>query len=275
MEFTFLRSRRSGLVSQLPLLHKLREGDFLQWRVAASSSSRRVETQACALPRYSPGRRDRREAAHEMDQTGCRNSRLGQQGGVMRKVRLLLAVLLTMPALSTAQTDPKLTEVWEPVPKLVTPGSGTAPPSDAIVLFAGKDLSQWEQADGSPARWSVANNAFTVVKGTGNLRTKRAFGDCQLHVEWRAPAKVEGESQERGNSGVFLQGRYEVQILDSYNNRTYSNGQAASIYKQYIPLVNASRKPGEWQTYDIYFRAPHFAGDGTLTQPCLLYTSPS
>ncbi|HZJ00647.1 MAG TPA: DUF1080 domain-containing protein [Gemmatimonadaceae bacterium] len=185
----------------------------------------------------------------------------------MRKVRLLLAVLLTMPALSTAQTDPKLTEVWEPVPKLVTPGSGTAPPSDAIVLFAGKDLSQWEQADGSPARWSVANNAFTVVKGTGNLRTKRAFGDCQLHVEWRAPAKVEGESQERGNSGVFLQGRYEVQILDSYNNRTYSNGQAASIYKQYIPLVNASRKPGEWQTYDIFFQSPRFAENGSVKTP--------
>jgi hypothetical protein len=107
----------------------------------------------------------------------------------------------------------------------------------------------------------------TVVKSAGNVRTKRAFGDCQLHIEWRSPAKVEGEGQNRGNSGVFLQGRYEVQVLDSYNNRTYSNGQAASIYKQHIPLVNASRKPGEWQSYDIFFRAPRFADDGTVVTP--------
>lgn len=185
----------------------------------------------------------------------------------MKKFTLLAAVILAAPAIGAAQTDPKLTEVWEPVPKLVTPGLGNAPPSDAIVLFAGKNLSQWEQTDGTPAKWSIAKNAFTVVKGAGNLRTKRAFGDCQLHIEWRAPAKVEGEGQERGNSGVFLQGRYEVQILDSYNNRTFSNGQAASIYKQYIPLVNASRKPGEWQTYDIFFRAPRFADDGSVKTP--------
>src|SRR5438874_7228823 len=109
------------------------------------------------------------------------------------------------------QADPKLTEVWEPVPRVVTPGIGGAPPSDAIVLFNGKDLSEWQATDGSPAKWKVAGGAVTIVKSTGNIRTKRAFGDCQLHIEWRTPAKVEGEGQERGNSGVFLQGRYEVQ----------------------------------------------------------------
>ena len=168
------------------------------------------------------------------------------------------------------QADPKLTEVWEPVPRVVTPGVGTAAPSDAIVLFNGKDLSQWQQTDGSPAKWKIGDDAFTVVKSTGNVQTKRAFGDCQLHIEWRTPSKVEGEGQERGNSGVFLQGRYEVQVLDSYNNRTYSNGQAASVYKQYIPMVNASRKPGEWQSYDILFRAPRFAENGTVVTPAYM-----
>lgn len=165
------------------------------------------------------------------------------------------------------QGDPKLTEVWEPVPRVVTPAGGTAAPSDAIVLFNGTDLSQWQHANGSSSTWSIAEGAFTVVKGGGDLQTKRSFGDCQLHIEWRTPAQVEGEGQGRGNSGVFLQGRYEVQVLDSYNNPTYSNGQAASVYKQYIPLVNASRKPGEWQSYDIFFRAPRFAANGTISTP--------
>jgi hypothetical protein len=164
------------------------------------------------------------------------------------------------------QPDPKATEVWQPVPRTVTPGEGAAPPSDAIILFNGKDLDAWQQVDGSPAKWKVSDNSFTVVKSTGNLRTKRAFGDCQLHIEWRTPAQVEGEGQERGNSGVFLQGRYEVQVLDSYDNITFSNGQAASVYKQYIPLVNASKPPGEWQSYDIIFRAPRFgSGDSVVT----------
>jgi len=165
------------------------------------------------------------------------------------------------------EVDPKLTEQWEPVPPVITPGLGSAPPSDAIVLFSGKDLSEWQHLDRGAPKWSVSDGAFTVVNGSGNLRTKRAFGDCQLHIEWRTPAKVEGEGQDRGNSGVFLQGRYEVQVLDSYNNPTYSNGQAASIYKQYIPLVNASRKPGEWQTYDIFFRSPRFDQSGALAAP--------
>lgn len=165
------------------------------------------------------------------------------------------------------EPDPALTEVWEPVPAMVTPGRGMAPPSDAIVLFDGKDLSQWEGTEGGPARWTVADGAMTVAAGTGAIQTRRAFGDCQLHIEWRTPAVVKGEGQERGNSGVFLQGRYEVQVLDSWNNRTYSNGQAASVYKQYIPLVNASRRPGEWQSYDIVFRAPRFAADSSLVRP--------
>ena len=179
----------------------------------------------------------------------------------------LLSVFAPNAVGQQTQADPRLTEVWEPVPRVVTPGAGTAAPSDAIVLFDGSDLSEWEHADGSPAPWSVADGAFTVVSGSGNIQTKRAFGDAQLHIEWRAPARVQGESQERGNSGVFFQGRYEVQVLDSYENPTYVNGQAASIYKQHIPLVNASRPPGEWQSYDIIYRAPRFSDDGQLLSP--------
>ena len=191
------------------------------------------------------------------------------------RVRTLFAFTLTFVMLvpfltmggQQSQGDPKLTEVWEPVPRVVTPGSGVAPPSDARVLFDGKDLAQWQHTNGSAAKWTVAAGAFTVVKGTGDLRTKEAFGDCQLHVEWRSPQQVQGDGQERGNSGIFLQGRYEVQILDSFVNRTYSNGQAASVYKQHIPMVNASRGPGEWQTYDIFFRAPRFSESGSVLQP--------
>jgi hypothetical protein len=182
-------------------------------------------------------------------------------------VAFSLTLLLPLPPMRQQQGDPKATEVWSPVPPVVTPGIGSAPPSDAVVLFNGRSLSEWQHEDGSPAKWSVGSGAMTVAKGTSDIRTKRGFGDFQLHIEWRTPAKVEGEGQERGNSGVFLQGRYEVQVLDSYNNKTFSNGQAASIYKQYIPLVNVSRKPGEWQSYDIIFRAPRFAADGRLTMP--------
>ena len=179
----------------------------------------------------------------------------------------LLSPLVHAAQAQQPQADPKLTEVWQPVPRVVTPGSGTAAPSDAIVLFNGEDLSEWQHADGSPPKWRIAEDALTVVRSAGNIQTKRAFGDCQLHIEWRTPAKVEGEGQGRGNSGVFLQGRYEVQVMDSYNNPTYSNGQAASIYKQHIPLVNASRKPGEWQSYNIFFRAPRFAENGKVVTP--------
>ena len=162
---------------------------------------------------------------------------------------------------------PEDTEVWEPVPPVVTPGQAGAPPSDAVVLFDGSDLSAWSAEDGSAAGWRVEGGAMTVVPGVGNIRTRQGFGDVQLHIEWRTPAEVSGEGQGRGNSGVYFMERYEIQILDSYDNRTYSNGQAGAIYKQHIPLVNASRAPGEWQVYDVVFTAPRFAADGTLVSP--------
>jgi len=179
-------------------------------------------------------------------------------------VTSLIFLLIVTLTFCEKKGDPTLTEVWEPVPPVITPGDGTNPPSDAIFLFDGNDLSNWQHEDGSPAKWLVEEGAATVVKKAGNIFTKQAFGDCQLHVEWRTPLKVEGEGQGRGNSGIFLQRRYEVQVLDSYNNRTYSNGQAGSLYKQHIPLVNACRAPGEWQTYDIIYTAPRFSEDGTV-----------
>jgi hypothetical protein len=149
-----------------------------------------------------------------------------------------------------------------PVPPSVRPGDGAAAPSDAIVLFDGKDLSQW--TDGSKeARWKV-ESGYMEVNGTGQIQTREHFGDCQLHLEFATPEKVEGNSQGRGNSGLFFFGRYEVQILDSYENRTYADGQAAALYGQTPPLVNASRGPGKWQSYDIIFHAPRFDGDKLL-----------
>lgn len=163
---------------------------------------------------------------------------------------------------------PEMTEFWEPEPRVVTPGVGTAAPSDAIILFDGKDLSQWKAKNGGgEAKWKVKNGEFTVEKGTGDISTKKEFGDFQLHIEWSAPDEVVSKSQGRGNSGIFLQDRYEVQVLDSYNNRTYSNGQAGSIYKQYPPLVNAMRGPKEWNVYDIIYTAPRFNEDGSLFTP--------
>ena len=162
---------------------------------------------------------------------------------------------------------PEDTELWEPVPPVVTPSADGGAPSDAIVLFAGDDASRWQHSDGSEVKWRVEDGALTVVGGTGDIETRRGFGDIQLHLEWRTPAAVEGEGQGRGNSGVFLQGRYEMQILDSFENRTYSNGQAASVYKQHRPMVNASRPAGAWQSYDLVFRAPRFAASGELQAP--------
>jgi hypothetical protein len=155
-----------------------------------------------------------------------------------------------------------------PHPKVVTPGAAPgAPPSDAIVLFDGKDLSQWVQAGRGAdqgklvdPKWPVRNGYFEVAPGTGELRTRDAFGDIQLHVEWSEPPNITGTSQGRGNSGVLLMSLYEIQVLDGYNNPTYADGQAAAIYGQWPPLVNASRKPGEWQIYDIVFEAPKFDG---------------
>ncbi|HEX2693243.1 MAG TPA: DUF1080 domain-containing protein [Gemmatimonadaceae bacterium] len=150
-------------------------------------------------------------------------------------------------------------------PPVVTPGKTSSdPPSDALVLFDGRDLSRWRSADGSPAKWVVKDGYMEVAPGTGEIVTTDSFGDCQLHIEWATPAVVKGEGQERGNSGVFLMGRYEIQVLDSYKNETYFHGQAGSVYKQYAPLVNASRPPGQWQTYDIIFKAPRFDEQGKV-----------
>ncbi|HSK13525.1 MAG TPA: DUF1080 domain-containing protein [Phnomibacter sp.] len=178
--------------------------------------------------------------------------------------------LVVLPAMLHAQQgDPKLTEMWKPVPPVVNPGPTAADaPSDAIVLFDGKSLNAWEKERGSGMpEWTIADGAMTVKPGTGGIKTKQGFGSCQLHIEWRSPAVVKGEGQGRGNSGVFLMGMYEVQVLDSYENTTYVNGQAASLYKQHAPLANASRKPGEWQTYDILFTAPEFYDDGRVRNP--------
>ncbi|REJ87893.1 MAG: DUF1080 domain-containing protein [Planctomycetota bacterium] len=150
-----------------------------------------------------------------------------------------------------------------PMPKVVEPGEGTAPPADAIVLFDGTDMSAWEGGD-----WPVEDGYFTPR--SGHLSTCRGFGSCQLHLEWATPAKVNGQGQRRGNSGVKLMSRYEVQILDSYENETYPDGQAGAIYKQRPPLVNVCRPPGAWQSYDIIFHAPEFDAAGKLTKPATL-----
>jgi hypothetical protein len=176
---------------------------------------------------------------------------------------------------AAAAAKPEDTEQWQPVPVKVSPGAMEgAAPSDAIVLFDGQNLDQWVMAkDGSPARWRVDKGILVVDKAFGNIKTKRLFKNYQLHLEWRIPADITGEGQARGNSGLYLastgsgdQG-YEIQILDSFENKTYVNGQAASVYKQAPPLVNASRKPGEWQTYDVVWTAPAFNTAGTLETP--------
>ncbi|SEL13785.1 3-keto-disaccharide hydrolase [Parapedobacter koreensis] len=153
------------------------------------------------------------------------------------------------------------------IPRRVTPAVGTKPPSDAIVLFDGRDFSQWESENSGNITWDLRRRTMVVKEGAGNIQTKAAFGDCQLHIEWRTPTKVEGEGQGRGNSGIFFQSRYELQVLDSYDNPTYSDGQAGSIYTQSPPWVNASRKPGEWQCYDVVFIAPRFNDEGLLESP--------
>ncbi|WP_223224539.1 3-keto-disaccharide hydrolase [Stenotrophomonas maltophilia] len=166
-----------------------------------------------------------------------------------------------------AARDPKKTEVWAPVPVTVATPQGKAP-SDAIVLFDGKDVSAWESEQGGRVPWKVADGAMTVVPGSKGIRTKQRFCDVQLHVEWRTPTDTKGfDGQNRGNSGIFLQELYELQVLDSYNNPTYANGQAGSIYKQAMPLVNASRAPGQWQAYDILWKAPRFSAGGGLESP--------
>ena len=195
---------------------------------------------------------------------------------------LIASCLIALAAPLVAQTAAapmkhEDTEVYEPVPPVVTPGAVVgAAPSDAIVLFDGKNLEEWVSAkDHTPATWPVADGILTVSKekGVGNIETKRTFKDYQLHVEWRIPTNITGSDQARGNSGVFLASTgpgdagYELQVLDNYNNKTYVNGQAGSIYKQAIPLANPNRKPGEWQSYDVVWTAPRFNEDGSVKTP--------
>jgi hypothetical protein len=192
------------------------------------------------------------------------------------KLLVLAALFVSSAALCNAQVDPK----WEihdrnrPVPAVVTPGTASTqgapgkPPSDAVVLFDGKDLSKWVvKKNGSPDKWKDENDYFEDIAKTGDMRTKDSFGDCQLHVEFSEPNPSKGEDQDRGNSGVFLMGLYEIQVLDSYQSKTYADGQASAVYGQYPPLVNASRAPGQWQTYDIIWHGPRFDADGKLTRP--------
>jgi hypothetical protein len=188
----------------------------------------------------------------------------------MNSIATILLALLMAPMNQSGSkpTDFVQHDRNRPAPKVVEPGDGMKPPSDAVVLFDGKDLSPWKsQKDGGPAKWKVENGYMEVVKGTGGIETTRAFGDCQVHVEWAAPSPAVGEDQDRGNSGVFFHGQYEVQVLDSYRAATYPDGQAGALYGQYPPLVNASRPPGEWQTYDIVFRGPRFDAEGKLLRP--------
>lgn len=185
---------------------------------------------------------------------------------------MLLAVF-TVSGISYAQErtqlPPEATEFYEPVPPVVDAGTDpAAPPADAVVLFDGSGLDAWQSAEGgADAGWTVSNGVLTVKPGTGDIKTDQAFGDVQLHLEWKAPEVIKGEGQGRGNSGVFLMEKYEVQILDSYENETYTNGQAASVYKQSPPLVNATNPPGEWNTYDIIFKRPRFNSGGLLISP--------
>ncbi len=190
-------------------------------------------------------------------------------------VSFLVFSFASLTAMAQTKGDPTLTEYYSPVPKVVTPGNAHKAPSDAIVLFDGKTLEEWVSSKDrtAPAKWTLGDNAMTVNKMTGDIETKRSFINYQLHIEYLIPANITGSGQARGNSGIFLAafpsgaGGYELQVLDNYNNSTYVNGQAGSIYKQTPPLVNACLKPGEWQTYDVVWTAPRFTDDGMVASP--------
>jgi hypothetical protein len=196
---------------------------------------------------------------------------------------LAMATLLNFRVVTARSGNPQAAQnTWaihdrnRPQPPVVTPGTASTPekaglpPSDAVTLFNGKDLSNWESIKGGPAAWTVGKGYFQTAAKTGDIQTKQAFGDCQLHVEWATPNPPHGEDQDRGNSGVYLQGLYEIQVLDSYHSVTYADGQAAAVYGQYPPLVNASRPPGQWQTYDIIFHGPRFDANGKLLRPAIV-----
>src|SRR3979409_117959 len=193
----------------------------------------------------------------------------------MKKCFLMIRTVMLLAATShvcyaQVQTAWKIHAPNRPLPPVIDPGTPSTqdspgrPPSDAVVLFDGKDLSKWQHKDGAAAKWKVENGYFEVVPKTGQLYTKDGYGDCQLHVEFAEPSPAKGEDQDRGNSGVFLHGLYEVQVLDSYQSKTYADGQASAVYGQFPPQVNASRPPGQWQIYDIIFHGPRFDASGKL-----------
>jgi hypothetical protein len=196
----------------------------------------------------------------------------------MRSVAWLVLIAaagaaLAFAAISQSGPDPQwgIHDMDRPLPPVFDPGPGPAkpvpPPAGAVVLFGGSELAKWEDGKGGPAKWEVENGYFEVVPKTGGIQTRDGFGSCQLHVEWMAPSPAKGEGQDRGNSGVFLMNTYEVQVLDSYESRTYADGMAAAVYGQYPPLYNVCRKPGEWQTYDIFFFRPLFDAAGKVVLP--------
>jgi len=199
----------------------------------------------------------------------CQSQQQSQQPPATRQQTTTAGQSQRVPEDSTIRMTHFQTEIWNPEVPMVQPASQIGdPPADAIILFNGKDInSEWEESvrggGSKPATWIIKDGAMESVQGSGSIRTKRVFGDFQLHIEWKTPSLITGKSQGRGNSGVYLQDLYELQILDSWHNRTYRNGQAGAFYKQYAPLVNASRKPGEWQCYDIVYTAPRFGKDST------------
>jgi hypothetical protein len=196
---------------------------------------------------------------------------------MMRRLTNFVGVCIAASALAAVGQEAvfkwKVHDRNRPQPPVITPATCSTqeqagqPPSDATTLFNGQDLSNWESIKGGPAKWKVGNGYFEVAAGTGNIRTKQAFGDCQLHVEWASPSPPRGEDQDRGNSGVYLMSLYEIQVLDSYHSKTYPDGQAAGVYGQYPPLVNACRPPGQWQIYDIIWHGPRFETAGKLLRP--------
>jgi hypothetical protein len=190
---------------------------------------------------------------------------IGMKSGFERPIRLAaggfaLAIVLVVPLWAAGSVEYLSGRIW-PEPRLVTPGSNGLPPSDAIVLFDGKSMSAWDGGD----RW-IIEDGVAIASGTG-IQSKQPFGDCQLHLEWASPSEVEGRGQGRGNSGIYLMGRYEIQILDSYQNKTYPDGSAGAVYKQSPPMVNVCLPPGEWQVYDIIFRGPRFDDSGKVVRP--------
>jgi hypothetical protein len=184
------------------------------------------------------------------------------------KKNILFFITVIKVVMVHAQMEPQSTEWYYPQPLKVSPGKTAGqPPSDAVILFDGKDLAKWVSENGDEARWKVENEEMRVVPGKGSIHTKEYFGDCQLHIEFKSPAPENYNGQNRGNSGIFLQGRYEIQVLDGDNNPTYVNGMVGSVYKQQAPDVNAYTKNGEWQTYDIFYKAPVFGTGGKPEAP--------